>query len=86
MATSQTTLAQRLMWIVWPAFLISGVMEMFVFALVDPEDLHWFGHSIELSRQAVYAAAFFVFWFLICLSGALTALLAVPPAEANRQD
>lgn len=86
MATAKSTLTQRLMWIVWPAFLISGVMEMLVFALVDPEDLHWFGHSIDLSRQGVYAAAFFVFWFLICLSGALTALLAMSPAETNKAE
>ena len=27
---------QRLMWIAWPAFLMAGVLEMLVFAMVDP--------------------------------------------------
>ena len=29
--------AQRLMWILWPAFLAAGVLEMLVFVLVDGE-------------------------------------------------
>ena len=31
-------LVQRLMWIAWPAFLLAGVIEMLVFALVDPRE------------------------------------------------
>lgn len=45
---------QRLMWIAWPAFLMAGVLEMLVFAMVDPQDLHWFGQPLALSRQGVY--------------------------------
>ena len=33
-------LAQRVMWIAWPAFLMAAVMEMVVFAFVDPSELH----------------------------------------------
>ena len=56
--------------IVWPAFLVAGVLEMLVFALVDPEGLHWFGgEPLELSRTAVYTLAFFVFWAAASLSG-----------------
>lgn len=75
---------RRWMWIVWPAFLMAGVLEMFVFAMVDPSDLHWRGESLEVSRQAVYTAAFFVFWAFTTASSALTALLALPPREVNR--
>ena len=35
--------AQRWMWIAWPAFLVAAVLEMLVFALVDPSELHWSG-------------------------------------------
>lgn len=77
-------LAQRLMWIAWPAFLLAGVMEMLVFAMVDPQDLHWFGHRLALSRQAVYTLSFFCFWVLTMVSSALTALLAMSPFEVNR--
>jgi hypothetical protein len=77
-------LAQRWMWIVWPAFLVAGLMEMLVFAFVDPQDLHWFGRDLDLSRQAIYTLAFFAFWGLTMLSGALTTLLAMSPFEVNR--
>ena len=77
-------LAQRLMWIVWPAFLVAGVLEMLVFACVDPQDVHWLGQPIELSRQGVYTVSFFVFWTLTCASSALTVLLAKSPLEVNR--
>lgn len=77
-------LRQRLMWIVWPAFLMAGVLEVLVFAMVDPQDVHWFGTPLEWSRQAIYSAAFFVFWAATAVSGALTTLLAMSPFEVNR--
>ncbi len=75
---------KRLMWVLWPAFLVAGLLEMLVFALVDPQDLHWAGRSLELSNQAVYTAAFFLFWLLAMLASGLTALLAMAPHEVNR--
>ncbi len=76
-------LQQRLMWIVWPAFLMAGVLEVLVFAMVDPQDIHWFGAPLEWSRQAIYTAAFFVFWAITAVSGALTVLLAMSSPEVN---
>jgi hypothetical protein len=75
---------KRLMGIAWPAFLVAAVLEMVVFALVDPGDLHWFGSPLALSREAVYTLAFFVFWGLTMASSALTTLLALPASEVNR--
>ena len=75
---------QRLMWIAWPAFLLACLLEMLVFALVDPQDLHWFGQPVELSRQAVYTLAFFVFWALSMVASGLTTLLSMSPFEVNR--
>lgn len=75
---------QKLMWIAWPAFLVAGLLEMLVFAMVDPQDLQWFGHPITLSRQGVYTVAFFVFWGITMLSSALTTLLAMSPFELNQ--
>ena len=77
-------LRQRLMWIVWPAFLMAGVTEMLVFTMVDPQDMHWFGHELALSRQGVYTVSFFAFWFVISLSGAVTVLLSLSPGEVNQ--
>lgn len=72
------------MWIAWPAFLVACVLELVVFALVDPQDLHWLGHPVEWPRQAVYTLAFFVFWALAMASSALTTLLSLSPFEVNR--
>ena len=75
---------QRVMWILWPAFLVAGVLEMLVFALVDPADLQWLGAPIGLSREGVYTVAFFVFWGMTCASSAITTLLSFSPFEVNR--
>lgn len=75
---------QRWMWVAWPAFLVAGVLEILVFAMVDPQDLHWFGQAVTLSRQGVYTLSFFVFWAVAMVSSGLTALLAMPPAEVNK--
>lgn len=75
---------QRLMWIAWPAFLVACLLEMLVFAMVDPQDLHWFGQPVELSRQGVYTIAFFLFWGVSMVASGLTTLLAMSPFEVNR--
>lgn len=69
--------ARRWMVIAWPAFLVAAALEMVVFAVVDPGDLHWLdGAPLEGSRQAVYTVAFFVFWALAMVSSALTLMLS----------
>lgn len=77
-------LSQRLMWIIWPAFLVAGVLEVLVFAMVDPQDLQWFGQPVGFSRQGVYTVAFFVFWGITMLASGLTTLLSMSPFEVNR--
>lgn len=77
-------LAQRWMWIAWPAFLVAGLMEMLVFAFVDPQNLHWLGQDLDLSRQAIYTLAFFVFWALAMVSSGLSLLLGMSSEDVNR--
>ena len=75
----------RVMAILWPAFLMAGVLEMLVFALIDPHDLHWFGGApVDLSASAVYSFAFFVFWAVISTAGALTQLLKMTAEDVNQ--
>ena len=76
--------AQRMMWIAWPAFLVAGMLEMLVFAIVDPQDLHWLGQPLEMSRQGIYTLGFFAFWSMTMASSALTTLLSLSPFEVNR--
>ena len=73
--------ARHWMGIAWPAFMLAAVLEMIVFAMVDPGDLHWFGQPLDWSRQAVYTVAFFVFWGVTAASSALTALLVMRKSE-----
>lgn len=62
--------------VLWPAFLMAGVLEVLVFALVDPSDLQWPGGApIEASRQAIYTLAFLAFWAVTAAASAFTALL-----------
>ena len=62
--------------VLWPAFLMAGVLEMLVFALVDPTLLQWPGGApIEASRQAIYTLAFLAFWAVTAAASAITALL-----------
>lgn len=77
--------SQRLaMSIGWPAFLMAGVLEMLVFSLVDPTQLHWFGGApVELSPTAVYSLAFFTFWCVIAIAGVLSQLLSETATEIN---
>jgi hypothetical protein len=77
-------LSQRLMWIVWPAFLVAGILDALVFTFVDPQDLRWFGQPVALSRLGVYTVGFFLFWLIAMISSALTTLLSMSPFEVNR--
>ena len=73
-------MSQRTMTILWPSFLMAGVLEGMVFSVVDPSDLRWLGHiPVEASPLAVYSVSFLAFWILISTSGALTALLCIDP-------
>ena len=75
--------AKKLMWIVWPAFLAACVLELAVFAVADPLELHWAGQTLGWSRQAIYTVAFFVFWLISAGACTLTTLLCASAAEIN---
>ncbi len=78
---------QRALRILWPAFLIAGVLEMLVFAVVDPRELRWFGGPlIGWPPVAIYSVTFLMFWGAVATAGALTALLALTADEINALD
>ena len=84
MDATVAVLKQCALTILWPAFLMAGVLEMLVFVVVDPLDLHWFGgEALGWSSQAVYTVTFLIFWGVISVAGALSALLAASPEEIN---
>ena len=77
-------MAQRLMWILWPGFVMAILAVGIVFTLVDPADLHLFGQPLELSRLGAYSLGFLLSWALGCGCSALTVLLQRSPYEVNR--
>jgi hypothetical protein len=74
---------ERWMWIAWPAFLVAAMLEMMVFAVLDPDTLSLFGERVGWSRYTVYSITFFIFWFMMMLCSALTVLLARSSFELN---
>ena len=80
----QATLVQRLMWVLWPAFLVAGAAEAIFFTVFDPFDLHFFGAPLEMSRAAIYTMGFFGFWGLGVAASTLTVFLERSPFEVNR--
>lgn len=77
---------RRALQILWPAFLMAGVMEALLFSVIDPNDLHWFGGApIDWPRQAVYTVTFGLCWGVIATASVLTVLLmGQAPDEADR--
>ena len=70
--------------VLWPAFFAAGVLEMVVFAFVDPGDLHLLGGArLEWPRQAVYTIAFFVFWAIVAAAGFTIRLLDQPREQVD---
>lgn len=75
---------RRVLTILWPAFVMAGVLVVLVFAQVDPAELHGFGASAATwSRQAVYSVAFLVFWAVIAAASAVTFWLAQPGSDTH---
>lgn len=69
-------LRERVLLILWPAFVMAGVLEALVFVVVDPGTLHWFSaEPLARSASAVYSVTFLIFWSVIATSGAITQLL-----------
>ena len=82
----EMTTGKRWMSVLWSAFLVAAVLEMLVFAVVDPASLHWLdGEAIEMSPRGVYTLAFFVFWAVSAVGAALALLLVRSPEQINRE-
>ena len=65
---------QKIAAVLWPSFLIAGIASIIFFTFFDPvEILH-----LEVSREAVYTAGFFLFWLLTLCSSLLTLYFQLP--------
>lgn len=77
-------MGKRLIWILWPSFIIGGIAEAVFFTLIDPQELYLLGEPVHWSRIAVYSVGFFMFWAIAAASSAFTCFLQRSAAEVNR--
>lgn len=76
---------QRIIAILWPSFLTSGVATVLFFTAFDPQLLLAETRFAEISRLGAYTVGFFLFWLLTTLTSALTCYFRRPCDEANRR-
>jgi hypothetical protein len=77
--TAMTPRALHAAQILWPAFLVAGLIEMVVFAWVDPSALQMSGW--EPSPMATYTMAFMVFWGMVAAASAISLWLSRTPSQ-----
>ena len=76
--------SQRLVAVLWPSFLVSGVATVLVFVMFDPRPLLANTDWAELSRLGAYSIGFFWFWLITAASSWLTCYFQRPPSSLNR--
>lgn len=75
---------QKLIWILWPSFVVAGIAETIFFTLFDPQDLQLFGLPNGLSRVAFYSVGFLFFWLVTAASSTFTCFIQKSASEINR--
>jgi hypothetical protein len=82
--------ARSLAAVLWPSFLAASLATMVFFAFFDPAELSFaMTTPMELSRMHGYGIGFVFFWFVTCVSSAVSVFLvrsAHPSAEDFSQD
>ena len=58
--------------ILWASFIAGGMAEIIFFALIDPAQLYFLGHEVELGPMATYSIGFLFFWLFAAASSAFT--------------
>ncbi|MDP3514092.1 MAG: hypothetical protein Q8S20_15240 [Sulfuritalea sp.] len=74
----------RILWVLWPSFVVAGIAEGIFFTVVDPQELYLFGHPVEFSKIATYSIGFFGFWAVCAASSMMTCLLQISAREVNK--
>lgn len=76
-------LIQRIIAILWPSFLTSGVATILFFTAFDPERLLMDTDFAEMSRLGAYTIGFFMFWILTTVTSAMTCYFRRPCDKTN---
>lgn len=76
-------LIQRVIAVLWPSFLTSGVATILFFTAFDPQHLLMETRFAETSRLGAYTIGFFLFWLLTTLTSTLTCYFQRPCEKTN---
>ena len=74
----------RILWVLWPSFVVAGIAEGIFFTVVDPQELYLFGQPVEFSKIATDSMGFFGFWAVCAASSMMTCLLQISAREINK--
>ncbi|MDT8386896.1 MAG: hypothetical protein RQ736_05240 [Thiogranum sp.] len=72
------SLTQRLISVLWPSFITSGVATGLFFTAFDPQELVILSGQLEISRIGAYSIGFFLFWLLTSVTCAMTCYFQRP--------
>jgi len=75
---------KKLMFILWPSFVVAGFAEGVFFTVIDPQELFLFGEPVHFSKIATYSIGFFGFWAVCAASSLMTCFLQTSAAEVNK--
>lgn len=75
---------KRLIWILWPSFVVGGIAEALFFTIIDPQELYLFGDAVNFSRMATYSIGFFAFWAIAAASSLFTCFIQRSAVEVNQ--
>ena len=67
----------------WSSFLAGGLAEVLFFTVIDPLQLSFLGHEVELGPLATDSLGFLFFWLLALASSALSLFLLADEEELS---
>ena len=76
---------QKIIAVLWPSFLTSGVATILFFTAFDPEVLSLSSGYPQISRLGGYSIGFFLFWLLTSVTCALTCYFQRPCDSSNNK-
>ncbi|MHB1244827.1 MAG: hypothetical protein ACYCZH_00175 [Sulfuriferula sp.] len=75
---------RRMIQVLWPSFIVAGMMDVVLFTLFDPMGVSYQGAFLFESRLGAYSIGFFLFWLFGATSSALTCYLQCNSAQINK--
>lgn len=75
---------QKILWVLWPSFVVAGIAEGIFFTVIDPQELYLLGRPVYFSKIATYSLGFFAFWAICAASSLLTWFLQLGAGEINK--